>query len=140
MQFGSISPHKLQQLSQAMQRLAIRESDFEERFIRAGGPGGQRVNKVSTCVVLRHRPSGIEVRCQRERSQVLNRFLARRLLLAKLEAIRLGKLSEEARRVAKLRKQKQRRSRRSKAKMRRIKQVRTKKKSLRGPIRTSELD
>lgn len=118
-----------------MRRLDVRESDLEERFIRASGPGGQNVNKVSTCVVLRHGPSGLEVRCQQERSQALNRFLARRILLRRLEAERLGRLSAEAQRIAKIRRQKRRRSRRAKEKLLHDKRVRALKKSLRASIR-----
>lgn len=104
-------------LAERMRRMGVREGDWEERFVRSSGPGGQRTNKVSTCVVLRHRPSGLEVRCQRERLQVLNRLLARRLLLDRLDAQRLGRLSETAQRIAKIRRQKRRRSRRAKDKM-----------------------
>ena len=113
----SVSAAKQAELAERMRRLGVAESDFEERFIRSSGPGGQRVNKVSTCVVLRHRPTGLEVRCQRERQQSLNRFLARRILLDRLEVQRLGRLSEEAQRIAKIRRQKRRRSRRAKDKM-----------------------
>jgi len=102
-----VSPNKQRELDMMMQRLGVRETDFEESFIRSSGPGGQNVNKVATCVVLRHRPSGLEVRCQRERSQVLNRFLARRILLQRLEVQRLGRLAAEAQRIAKLRRQAQ---------------------------------
>ena len=129
-----VSPEKQGALLALMQRLGVRETEFEERFIRAGGPGGQRVNKVSTCVVLRHPPSGLEVRCERERSQALNRFLARRLLLKRLEAQRLGALSAEAQRIAKIRRQKSRRSRRAKANLRRDKFLRAQKKSLRSSV------
>ena len=129
-----VSPEKQGALLALMQRLGMRETEFEERFIRAGGPGGQRVNKVSTCVVLRHPPSGLEVRCERERSQALNRFLARRLLLKRLEAQRLGALSAEAQRIAKIRRQKSRRSRRAKANLRRDKFLRAQKKSLRSSV------
>ncbi len=118
-----------------MRRLDVRESDLEERFIRSGGPGGQNVNKVATCVVLRHVPSGLEVRCQRERSQALNRFLARRILLRRLEVEQLGRLSAEAQRIAKIRRQKRRRSRRAKEKLLHDKRVRALKKSLRAPLR-----
>ena len=121
-----------------MKRLGIREVDFEERFIRSGGPGGQNVNKVSTCVVLKHRPSGIEVKCQRERSQALNRFLARRLLLQKIEAKILGRLSEERKRIEKIRRQKRKRSKRAKGKMLADKKRRTDKKVLRRPPRSEE--
>ena len=111
-----ISAAKQLDLAERMRRLGVREHDLEERFLPSSGPGGQRANKVSTCVVLRHRPSGVEVRCQRERYQVLNRFLARRMLLDRIEAQQLGRLSEEAQRVAKIRRQKRRRSRRAKNK------------------------
>ena len=121
-----------------MKRLGVTERDLEERFTRARGPGGQNVNKVSTCVVLRHRPSGIEVRCQRERSQALNRFLARQRLLRRIETERLGRLSAEARRIAKLRRQKRKRSKRAKEKLLAFKWHRAKKKALRGRVRPIE--
>ena len=127
-----VSPQKQAALQRLMERLGVREQDLEEQFIRSAGPGGQNVNKVSTCVVLRHRPSGLEVRCQRQRSQVLNRYLARRILLQRLEAQRLGRQSEEAKRIAKLRRQKRRRSRRAKEKLLEFKWRRATKKALRG--------
>ena len=130
-----ISPEKQRELQEAMRRLGIDERDLEESFIRSSGPGGQRVNKVSTCVVLRHRPSGLEVRCQQERSQALNRFLARRTLLARLETQRLSALSAEAQRVAKIRRQKRKRSKRAKEKMLAAKKLRAEKKQLRAPMR-----
>ena len=133
-----VSPKKQLELQQRMQRLGVQEEDLEERFVRSGGPGGQNVNKVSTCVVLRHRLSGLEVRCQQERSQALNRFLARRILLARLEAQRLGRLSEEAQRVAKLRRQKRKRSKRAKDKVLAAKKRQARKKSLRSPVRLAE--
>jgi len=97
--------------------LGVREGDLIEKFIRAGGPGGQNVNKTSTAVYLKHIPTGIEVKMQQERSQALNRFLARRVLADKLEARLRGEQSAEAARVAKLRRQKRRRSRRAKEKV-----------------------
>ena len=133
-----VSPQKQRELEELMRRLGVSEQDLEERFVRSGGPGGQNVNKVSTCVVLRHRPSGLEVRCQQERSQALNRFLARRILLARLEARRLGAASAEAQRIAKLRRQKRKRSKRAKDKMLAAKRHQSEKKSLRAPVRSTE--
>ena len=116
-----------------MQRLGIKEHDFEEAFIRSGGPGGQNVNKVATCVVLRHTPSGLEVRCQQERSQALNRYLARRILLQRIETQRLGALSAEAQRIAKIRRQKRKRSKRAQEKVLAAKKLHARKKALRRP-------
>ena len=129
----SVSPNRQAELEALMRRLGVQELDFEERFTRSGGPGGQNVNKVATCVVLRHRPSGLEVRCQQERSQALNRFLARRILLRRLETQRLGALSAEAQRIAKLRRQKRKRSKRAQEKVLAAKKLHAQKKQLRRP-------
>jgi protein subunit release factor B len=114
--FG-VGPEKEQALAERMERLGIREEDLVEKFIRSGGHGGQNVNKVATCVYLKHVPTGTEVKCQQERSQALNRYLARRILADKIEAAVLGKKSEEAQRIAKIRRQKRKRSKRAKEKM-----------------------
>lgn len=114
-----------------MQSLGIRQQDIQERFIRSSGKGGQKVNKTSTCVYLRHLPSGIEVKCQIERSQALNRFLARRILVNKIEAHILGRLSAERKRIEKIRRQKRKRSKRAKEKMLRLKKERSEKKQMR---------
>ena len=100
-----------------MERLGICDEDLEESFVRSGGPGGQNVNKVSTCVVLKHRPTDLIIKCQRERTQIMNRYWARRMLAEKLEAQILGRQSDSARRIAKIRRQKRKRSRRAKDKM-----------------------
>jgi protein subunit release factor B len=114
--FG-VSPEKEESLKQRMEKLGLRESDIVEKFVRSQGKGGQNVNKLSTCVYLKHLPTGLEVKCQQERSQALNRFIARRILADKLEKIILGKKSEEEQRIAKIRRQKRKRSRRAKEKM-----------------------
>ena len=114
--FG-VSPDKEEALRRKMEELGIRESDLAEKFIRSGGHGGQNVNKVATCVYLKHLPTGIEVKCQQERSQALNRFLARRILADKLERLIRGKESEEEQRIAKIKRQKRKRSKRAKEKM-----------------------
>lgn len=72
-------------LQKRMAALAIREEDLHEEFIRGSGPGGQKINKTSSTVTLRHKPTGIEVRCQKERSQVLNRHWARMELCDRIE-------------------------------------------------------
>ena len=112
-----VSPEKVNSLQADFLRLGIKEEDLDEQFIRSGGPGGQNVNKVSTCVVLTHKPSGIMVRCQRERSQGLNRFLARRLLADKFAEKIRGEISKKKDEAEKVRRQKRRRSRRAKEKM-----------------------
>ncbi len=114
--FG-VSPEKEQALAGRMAELGIREEDLVEKFIRSGGHGGQNVNKVATCVYLKHLPTGTEVKCQLERSQALNRFLARRILTDKIEAAVLGRQSAEEQRIAKIRRQKRKRSKRAKDKM-----------------------
>jgi protein subunit release factor B len=122
-------------LREMMTRLGVREEDIVERFIRAQGPGGQNVNKVSTCVYLRHLLTGIEVKCQEERSQAQNRYRARQILLEKIERAVLRKSSEEQKRIEKIRRQKRRRSRRMKLKMLESKRRHAAKKLLRASVR-----
>jgi len=130
-----VSAEKERQLIERMAALDVREEDIEEQFVRSSGAGGQNVNKVSSCVLLHHRPSGIRVRCQKERSQGLNRFLARRILLEKIESLRRGTAIEAQRRIAKIRRQKRRRSRRAKLRMVEEKRHRGETKALRSAVR-----
>ena len=128
-----VSPEKARALRARMERLAVREEDLEERFIRSRGKGGQNVNKVSTCVVLRHVPTGIAVRCERERSQALNRFLGRRELLDRLEARERGAAATALQERERIRRQKRRRSRRAREKMLANKRAQGEKKTARRP-------
>jgi len=113
----AVSEEKNRWLRERMAALGIREEDLEERFVRSSGKGGQHVNKTSTCVYLKHLPTGIEVKCMDERSQSVNRFLARRELADKV-AEQAGILTPRTSRVEKARKQKARRQRRSAGKYR----------------------
>jgi protein subunit release factor B len=134
----TISLEKEEALQQRMAGLGVREEEFRETFIRSSGPGGQKVNKTSSCVHLVHLPTGLSVKCQQERSQTLNRFLARRLLLDRIERLRTGLVAAERMRVEKVRRQKRRRSRRSQEKILEAKHLQSEKKSLRIRIGSEE--
>jgi protein subunit release factor B len=130
----SLSPDKLTQLDQRMGALGVRESDFDETFVRSGGAGGQNVNKTSSCVMLLHRPTGLRVKCQTTRHQGFNRFLARRMLLDKIERMRKANVEAEKARVEKIRRQKRKRSGRAKERMLADKTRHGEKKRLRGSV------
>jgi protein subunit release factor B len=123
-----VSKTKEGALRSRLEKLGIHEKDIEEKFVRSSGKGGQNVNKVATCVYLKHRPTNIEVKCQKERTQALNRYLARRILADKVEARILGRESEEKQRIEKIRRQKRKRSKRAKEKMLEGKRKRSEKK------------
>src|SRR5512136_1337172 len=110
-----VSEEKNKWLKEKMEALGIHEKDIEEKFIRSSGRGGQKVNKTSTCVYLRHVPTGIEVKCMRERSQSLNRFLARRELVEKVSKVE-GQVTSDHIEMAKIRRQKAKRKKRAKHK------------------------
>ncbi len=129
-----VSPEKENQLTQRMATLGVREVDIEETFVRSGGHGGQNINKTSTCVMLLHRPTGLQVKCQATRQQGLNRFIARRFLLDKIEALKRGYVTAERARIEKIRRQKRRRSRRAKNRMLADKSHHADKKALRRSV------
>lgn len=112
-----VSESKKNDLEARMLKLGVQESDLIESFIRGGGAGGQKINKTSCVVWLKHVPSGVEVRCQESRSQALNRFFARRLLVEKLEEKIQGAASVKQQAIEKIRRQKRKRSKRAKEKI-----------------------
>jgi peptide chain release factor len=135
-----VSSDKERQLGERMQALGVREQDIDEQFVRSSGAGGQNVNKVSSCVMLHHRPTGIQVKCQQERSQGLNRFLARRLLLDKIEAKLTSAITAQQQKIAKIQRQKRKRSRRAKARMLDDKSRHSEKKQQRSAVRPDHYD
>jgi len=137
MRFG-VSKAKEDQLEKRLEELGIEEEDLVEKFVRSSGPGGQNVNKLNTCVYLKHEPTGLEVKVQEERSQALNRYRARVLLADRVEAEILERKTAEQERIAKLRKQKRKRSKRAKEKMLKEKRIRSRKKELRGKPEVTE--
>jgi peptide chain release factor len=130
----SISPEKEKAIEERMTRLGISEDDLRETFVRSSGPGGQNVNKTATCVYLVHLPTGLSVKCQQHRSQNVNRLLARRLLLDRIERLKTGQISAEKARIEKIRRQKRRRSHRAQEKILELKHRQSEKKNLRGKI------
>ena len=117
-----------------MRALGVREGDFEEKFVRSSGKGGQNVNRVATCVMLKHVPSGTRVKCQIARTQGLNRYYARKILIEKIEVRERGIASAKQQKIAKLKRQKRKRSKRAKEKMLANKRHTGVKKKLRGKV------
>lgn len=122
------------QIQERLAAFGIDPAEVEERFVRGSGPGGQKINKTSSTVWLRHRPTGIEVRCQRERSQSANRELAWQELSERLaERVRSAASAAVSEREAERRRTRQK-SRRQKVRMIEGKKHRAKQKAGRGRV------
>lgn len=128
--FG-VSQQKEKKLRNRMEKLGVKEAELDEKFVLGSGSGGQKQNKTASCVHLKHEGHGIEVKCQRARSQALNRYYARQELCEKLEEKLLGRKSARQQKAEKIRRRKRRRSRRQKARMLEKKKQQSKKKKLR---------
>lgn len=126
-----ITTDKLAALEQRMEALGIADADLLEKFVRGSGAGGQKINKTSNCVFLKHLPTGVCIKCQVDRSREMNRFVARRELCEQLEAIREGKAVAKTQAIEKMRRQKRPRSRNSKNRSVADKRILSQKKSLR---------
>lgn len=133
LRFG-ISEQKEEELQAAMERLGIAESDLVERFVRGSGPGGQKINKTSVAVYLKHLPTGMEVKVQQARSQSLNRYYARKALVDKMDEAIQGKASKAQQAREKVRRQKRKRSKRAKEKVLAAKHKQSEKKSRRKAV------
>lgn len=133
-----IRKEKLDELQERMDRLGIKPDDLIEKFILGSGKGGQKINKTSSCVYLKHIPTSFEIKCQRDRSREMNRYYARKELCDWIEQTLLNKKSERQQEMEKIRRQKRRRSRKSKEKMLANKKQQSEKKSLRQSPKSSE--
>ena len=125
--FG-VNASKQQLLQKKFERFNIRESDIVEKFIHSSGHGGQNLNKVATCVYLKHIPTLTEIKCQKYRTQLLNRYAARKMLADAIETKVLGEKSEKIKKIEKIRRQKRKRSKRAKEKMLEQKKINSEKK------------
>ncbi len=134
----SVSPEKEKAIADRMDRLGVSEEELQETFIRSSGPGGQNVNKTATCVYLVHLPTGLSVKCQQDRSQTVNRLLARRLLLDRIERLKTGRIAAEKARIEKIRRQKRRRSQRAQEKVLELKHRQSERKKLREKVGTED--
>lgn len=113
----SISKEKILALQIKLEKLGIKEDELVEKFVLGSGSGGQKINKTSSCVYLKHTPTGIEIKCQESRSREMNRYLARRELALRFEETLLKERSERQKAIEKIRRQKRKRSRRAQEKV-----------------------
>lgn len=131
---GVLGSAKREQLQARMTTLGIAEADLIEKFVQGSGSGGQKINKTSSCVYLKHAPSGREIKCQKTRSLSLNRYYARVELCEQIEEEILGEKSKRQQEIEKIRRQKRRRSRKQRAKMLDDKHKHSEKKDLRKAV------
>ena len=128
------------EIHRRMQALGISERDIEESFVRSSAPGGQNVNKVASCVCLRHRPTGIVVKCQKFRTQGANRFWARQILLERIERRHKEEHQRKIQQLEKLKRQKRKRSHSAQERILKSKRIHSEKKAVRRPIRMTAQD
>ena len=135
-----ISSEKMAELKARMDELGIKEEDLEEQFVRSGGKGGQNVNKVASCVALYHFPTGIRVKCQEERSQGVNRFKARWILIRKIEDHRKQQEQRQIQQIEKLKRKNRRRPKKLKEAILLKKRYHSQKKQERQKVRVEKLN
>lgn len=111
------SKEKIFALEKRMSDLGIKKDDIEEKFIKSSGRGGQKINKTSSAVFLKHKITNLSVKCGKARSQSLNRFLALRRLVDMIETAMTGKNDSELERIEKFKKQKQKRKTKTKKRL-----------------------
>ena len=125
--FG-VTISKQKELEDKFNKLNIKECDIIEKFVHSSGNGGQNVNKVATCVYLKYIPLNIEIKCQKSRTQILNRYYARKMLAEEIESRILGEESKKQKEIEKKRRQKRKRSKRAKEKILELKKINSEKK------------
>ncbi len=131
-----VSKEKKQELEERMIKLGIKDDDLIEKFILGSGKGGQKINKTSSCVYIKHIPTSIEIKCQQDRSREMNRFYARRDLCERIETILFKEKSEKQQLTEKIRRQKKRRTRKQKEKMLEDKRKHSETKAFRSSVKT----
>lgn len=131
--FG-ITLSKQKELENKFKKLNIKESDIVEKFIHSSGKGGQNINKVSTCVYLKYVPLNIEIKCQKHRKQLLNRYVSRKMLAEEIENRLLGEKSKKQKEIEKIRRQKRKRNKRAKEKILEAKKLNSEKKENRKKV------
>jgi protein subunit release factor B len=136
---SDITGQKWQKLQDRMRQSGVEEKDLVEQFVRSAGHGGQNVNKVATCVMLTHHPTGIQVKCQAGRAQAFNRYQARVILLGKIEQQKKAKHQAAVAAVEKERRRKRKRTKAAKEQMLGNKRVRSLKKKDREKIRIHKM-